>query len=302
MSREVATRPQNGQISNRPSALGVMASKYNIDPQRLLSILKNTIFKGASDDELGALVIVANQYGLNPMLKEIYGFPAKGGGIVPVVSVDGWARIINDHLQMDGLEFEHNHDAKGDLESCTCIIWRKDRNRPIKVTEYLSECRRTTEPWKMTHRMLRHKALIQCARVAFGFSGIYDEDEAARFAAIPATSEHVELMDKPIKPSFQKQAETVVEEIVEEAEKVEPAEAEQEKEPEPEGFVLNDEPEPFNWQRELYAKLSNAGIVERTFIGWLKKSGQKAETVMSLPDEVAEQCVLDWEEIVGKIK
>ena len=28
--------------------------------------------------------------------------------------------------------------------------------------------------------MLRHKALIQCARVAFGFSGIYDEDEARR--------------------------------------------------------------------------------------------------------------------------
>jgi len=28
--------------------------------------------------------------------------------------------------------------------------------------------------------MLRHKALIQCSRIAFGFSGIYDEDEANR--------------------------------------------------------------------------------------------------------------------------
>lgn len=28
--------------------------------------------------------------------------------------------------------------------------------------------------------MLRHKALIQCARVAFGFSGIYDQDETER--------------------------------------------------------------------------------------------------------------------------
>lgn len=293
MSRELITRPQNGQItSNRPSALGVMASKYNIDPQRLLSILKNTVFKGASDDELGALVIVANQYGLNPMTREVYAFPGKGGGITPIVSIDGWARIVNDHPQMDGLEFEHNHDAQGNLESCTCIIWRKDRSKPIKVTEYLSECKRGTEPWKMTHRMLRHKALIQCARVAFGFSGIYDEDEAARFAAIPASSEHVELVDKPIKPSFKKKVETV-ETVVEDVEKSEPTEAEQE----PEGFALSDEPEPFNWQRELYAKLSNAGIVERTFIGWLKKSGQQAETVMGLPDEVAENCVLDFEEI-----
>jgi hypothetical protein len=31
----------------------------------------------------------------------------------------------------------------------------------------------------MEHRMLRHKATIQGARVAFGFSGITDEDEAA---------------------------------------------------------------------------------------------------------------------------
>ena len=38
--------------------------------------------------------------------------------------------------------------------------------------------KRATEPWKMASRMLRHKSLIQAARVAFGFSGIHDEDEA----------------------------------------------------------------------------------------------------------------------------
>ncbi len=36
-------------------------------------------------------------------------------------------------------------------------------------------------PWQThTKRMLRHKALIQCSRIAFGFVGIYDEDEAQR--------------------------------------------------------------------------------------------------------------------------
>jgi hypothetical protein len=30
--------------------------------------------------------------------------------------------------------------------------------------------------------MLRHKAMIQCARLAFGFAGIYDQDEAERIA------------------------------------------------------------------------------------------------------------------------
>ena len=32
--------------------------------------------------------------------------------------------------------------------------------------------------------MLRHKALIQAARYAFGFSGVMDEDEAGRIAAM----------------------------------------------------------------------------------------------------------------------
>ena len=155
-----------------------MASRFNVEPAKLLGTLKNTVFKGASDDELLALVVVANEYGLNPLTKEIYAFPAKGGGIVPVVSVDGWNNVANSHPQMDGMEFEFAHDEGGKLVSCTCIIWRKDRNRPIKVTEYLSECRRNTDPWRMEHRMLRHKALIQCARVAFGFSGVYDEDDA----------------------------------------------------------------------------------------------------------------------------
>jgi hypothetical protein len=32
--------------------------------------------------------------------------------------------------------------------------------------------------------MLRHKAMIQAARIAFGFAGIYDEDEAQRIASV----------------------------------------------------------------------------------------------------------------------
>ena len=72
-------------------------------------------------------------------------------------------------------------DFQQDGESCTCRIYRKDRSHPIVVTEYMDECRRNTQPWKShPRRMLRHKAMIQAARLAFGFTGIYDEDEAER--------------------------------------------------------------------------------------------------------------------------
>jgi len=161
------------------SALAVMAAKINVDPAKLHQTLKATVFKNATDEELLALVVVANTYGLNPLLKELYAFPAKGGGIVPVVSIDGWVSMVNGHPAMDGMEFDEHYSDAGKLEAITCKLWRKDRNRPISVTEHLSECKRGTDPWKMEHRMLRHKALMQCARYAFGFSGITDEDEAA---------------------------------------------------------------------------------------------------------------------------
>lgn len=143
----------------------------------LMETLKATAFKGpVTDAQMTALLIVANNYGLNPWTKEIYAFPDRNNGIVPVVGVDGWSRIINSHPQFDGMDFEQ------DEESCTCIVYRKDRNHPIKVTEYMAECRRDgVGPWKShPRRMLRHKAMIQCARLAFGYSGIFDQDEAER--------------------------------------------------------------------------------------------------------------------------
>lgn len=147
------------------------------DGTGLIDTLKATAFKGqVSDAQMTALMVVANQYGLNPWTKEIYAFPDKNNGIVPVVGVDGWSRIINNHPQFDGMDFVQ------DEQSCTCVIHRKDRSHPIRVTEYMAECRRANVgPWQShPRRMLRHKAMIQCARIAFGYGGIYDFDEAER--------------------------------------------------------------------------------------------------------------------------
>lgn len=158
-----------------------LAQKFGMgeNGEELVAVLKATAFKGpASDAQLTALMIVASQYGLNPWTKEIYAFPDSQNGIVPVVGVDGWSRIINENKQFDGIEFKISADG----EECTCTIYRKDRSHPTSVTEYFSECRRdNAKPWK-THprRMLRHKAMIQCARLAFGYVGIFDQDEAER--------------------------------------------------------------------------------------------------------------------------
>jgi phage recombination protein Bet len=173
------------QAKRNPTALEMMASRLNISATGLKNTLLSTVFKKASEEEFAALLIVANSYGLNPLTKEIYAFPAKGGGIVPVVSIDGWLRIANEHPMMDGYEFVDLPDADGKIMGIETTIWRKDRTRPIKVVEYLDECKQNTEPWKnMPARMLRHKSFIQAARYAFGFSGIYDPDEATKVADV----------------------------------------------------------------------------------------------------------------------
>ena len=185
-----------------------LATKLDMgDGADLISTLKATAFKGdVTDAQMTALLVIANQYGLNPWVKEIYAFPDKQNGIVPVVGVDGWSRIMNEHPQFDGIEFEQSTimadmpGAKPAPEWMECRIYRKDRTRPIVVREYLDEVYRppftgkygtVNGPWQShTKRFLRHKTMIQCARLAFGFGGIYDQDEAERIAEAQAHHPH----------------------------------------------------------------------------------------------------------------
>jgi phage recombination protein Bet len=181
----------------QPGLVSRFSGRFGVDPAKLLATLRGTCFRQrkegleVSNEQMMALLVVADQHGLNPFTKEILAFESKGD-IIPVVSVDGWSRIINDHPELDGIEFRFSPDeitmpgAKTCPLWCEAVIYRKDRSRPTIVREYLDEVYVSPRngypgPWQShTKRMLRHKSLIQGARVAFSFSGIYDEDEARR--------------------------------------------------------------------------------------------------------------------------
>jgi len=189
---------QNTLITAQISQLSAVLGLHNVDPAELEQTLIQTAFKSTTQitrEQMGALLIVASQYKLNPWTKEIYAFPDKSKGIIPVVGVDGWSRIINSNPNLNGIEFVFSDNmvrmnkAKVDCpEWVDCLIYRKDRDRPTVVREYLDEVYREpmgqngfAGPWQShPKRFLRHKALIQCARLAFGFVGIYDQDEAER--------------------------------------------------------------------------------------------------------------------------
>jgi phage recombination protein Bet len=193
------------------SLVAKFAGRYSVDKDKLLTTLRATAFRQRGDrttvtnEQMMALLVVADQYKLNPFTKEIFAFDDKGS-IIPVVSVDGWARIINEHPSFNGVEFRYaetsTKPARGKEcpDWCEAIIHRKDRDHPTVIREYLDEVYQMPRgkdggfdgPWQThTKRFLRHKTLIQCARIAFGFAGIYDEDEAHRIvqAELPAPKE-----------------------------------------------------------------------------------------------------------------
>lgn len=159
-----------------------MASRFGMESGPFEATLRATVVpKDCTREQFAAFLMVARDYHLNPITKEIFAFPTRAGGIQPIVSIDGWMNLMNSHPQMDGLEFEDIKDAQGALTAIKCRIFRKDRSRPVEVIEYMSECKRATDTWKTwPARMLRHKAAIQAARYAFGFSGIVEPDEFER--------------------------------------------------------------------------------------------------------------------------
>lgn len=187
------------QVTTLPkrSLVDSMAARYDMEPAAFIGAIKASVIKGdCSNEQFAAFLMVAKEYDLNPLTKEIYAFPDRGG-IQPIVSVDGWMKLINSHPQFDGMEFD-DHFEEGKLSAVTCRMFRKDRNRSISVTEYMVECSRNTDPWKKwPARMLRHKAAIQAARYAFGFSGIMEPDEYDRMKDVtPIASETPSVMQR----------------------------------------------------------------------------------------------------------
>lgn len=168
----------------KPGLLEIMSSRYGLAPdvfERTVAAVAMPQKGGAPDcsrEELISCLVVANEHDLNPLTKEIYFMRTRAGVIQPIVSVDGWIKKLNQHPQFDGLEFEDHLDDKGEMIACTVVIYRKDRAKPTRITEYMAECAGDSQPWKKTRkRMLRHRTLTQGARYAVGFAGVMDHDE-----------------------------------------------------------------------------------------------------------------------------
>ena len=173
------------QASESQNLVAAMAQRYNLSPDEFKRVIKATCgLQKATDEEFLAFLMIAHQYDLNPITREIYAFVKSSGGIQPIVGVDGWYKKMNEHPASNGIQFRDEVQG-GQLVSVTATVYRKDRTHPIEATEYMKECRRDSDPWrKWPARMLRHKAAIQAIRMAYNLAGLMDPDEAERYMAM----------------------------------------------------------------------------------------------------------------------
>ncbi len=194
----MATKEKAIAVTSKAKLLDIMAAKFNLAPDTFLNTIKATVIKPgkdgkiASNEEVAAFLVVANKYNLDPFTNEIYAFPNKKGGIIPIVGVDGFTTIMNRQKNFDGYEIIYSDDNVTPEGGKSCPEWAemkiyiKDRSKPVVIREYLDEVYIPVRggysgPWQShTKRMLRHKAIIQGVRVAFGITGIYDPDEGQR--------------------------------------------------------------------------------------------------------------------------
>ena len=183
--------------AQRRSLVATLAAQYEMEPGPFMDAIAQTVMptdRQVSNAMIAAFLMVCHEHGLNPFTREIFAFPTKTGGIQPIVSVDGWVKLVNRHPQFAGMDMTMVLGENGKPVSATCTIFRKDREHQTPVTEYYDECYRNTDPWnKMPRRMMRHKALKEAARYTFGFAGIMDEDEAREREAINVTGMVTEI-------------------------------------------------------------------------------------------------------------
>ena len=189
----------------RPSVLLRLAGQFGVDWKELYNTLTKTCFRkedgsAPTKEEMMSLLIISEQAGLNPLVGEIYAFPGKAGGIVPIVGINGWRKIASANPEYAGIRFEFSQER---IEVCgvrccefvKCVVTRRRKDGSSYDAEgyaFFDEKFRPTAPWKQQPRqMLMNKAQIQALKNAFpGLSSLYDEDEGkdVSTASVPAST------------------------------------------------------------------------------------------------------------------
>jgi len=152
-------------------------------------LLRNVIAKGCTEPEFKLMMYMAAQYGLDPLLKQIWGVKRneKSAAII-FVGRDGMLAIAHRSGKFDGMNsgvtYATDKDGKEHPVTAWCEIWRKDMTHSFKTEVRFDEY---VQPvpisgyqglWQTKPSVMIIKvAESVCLRKAFSVSGLYSPEE-----------------------------------------------------------------------------------------------------------------------------
>jgi hypothetical protein len=152
------------------TAINTLCQTLDLDPEELRLWLDQHI--GVPLYPQVQLFRLANKYRLDPLSDEIALLQNQDQTYQPFITIDGWSKPMNDHSQYAGMSLRDSTELMDGIPTwIECTIYRNDRILPIVIKEYLEEVKTDHPSWQlMPRRMLRHRVIQQCARLALNIS------------------------------------------------------------------------------------------------------------------------------------
>lgn len=160
----------------------------NLNDEKTLATLKQTVAKGATNEEFAMFVNFCKGTGLNPFKKEIW-FIKTSRGVQLMTGINGFFSIANNHPQFDGYEtglvapdgsYVSQSYPKSDYIGSWCKVYRKDRRVPTEAVTMLAEYDKKQSIWISMKRIMIQKCAESVAlRKAFPqeLNGLYTQEE-----------------------------------------------------------------------------------------------------------------------------
>jgi len=213
-------------------------AKKNVDggrEDRLISftdeekeLLRKTAAKKASDDEFKVFIHVAETYGLNPFLGQIFYWKDQKGNSVYMCSRDGYLTLAARNKAFDGLvsdvvrtndEFkrtttgiDHKYGSdRGDIVGAYALVYRKDRKYPVYVFAPFEEYNGYNSVWnRYPSAMILKVAESMSLKRAFSVSGLVSQEEMNIQRLEDKEEKKKSGQDKVVKPADEKEQERAV--------------------------------------------------------------------------------------------
>ncbi len=146
-----------------------VANTLGIVPQELSHWTKEAV---VPEEVLKLILRTSLRLKLNPLLGQIDWELNLDGSYEVYIPIDGWIAMIHREPSFKGLTFSQAIETEEGIPIwMECSIYRADLIQPMTVREYYAELKTDHPIWnQMPRRMLRHKTLQQCARLALGIS------------------------------------------------------------------------------------------------------------------------------------